>query len=526
MALAPGSNLGPYRIIEPLGKGGMASVYKAYEAALDRYVALKVLPGEFLHDESFAERFHREAKVIARLEHPHIVPIHAFGIERGAPWMAMRLISGGSLSATIHGKRIALTHVVALLRGVAEALDYAHAKGVIHRDVKPQNVLLDEAQRVYLADFGIARMVEGSAALTQTGMISGTPQYMAPEQAMGQPVDHRVDIYALGIVAYEMLMGRVPFAADTPVAVLIKHVQEPMPLPGAGEVSEPVARALLKCVAKKPEDRWTSAGAFVQALDRGMGESSAASLSATGTVSALRFETPPGTGVVGAQPTVASGPSTGAALRSTMPPPPPSGAALPVVPPPPPVPVPRPAASRGRVAAGIGAVVVLVAGGYFASQRPTVEAPEPSPSVDPGEAPEPVASPEEVVIASRPPQALPAADEDRTPADHAADKSRVLVDFEHPLKTGSLSLWVDEDLVLNEKLGSRVSQNLVAFKLRKGRLGETLQVSPGNHTIKVQVKWDDNVKTETIGGVFRAGASRRLQIRLGRIRKNLSLEWS
>jgi serine/threonine protein kinase len=317
---SPGQTFGAYRIVEPLGRGGMASVYKAYEAALDRYVALKVLPGEFLHDETFAERFKREAKVVARLEHPNIIPIHAFGIEGGIPWMAMRLISGGALSGLLPRGRLPHERIITILRGAAHALDYAHGKGVVHRDVKPQNILLDEAERVYLADFGIAKMVEGAGALTQTGMITGTPQYMAPEQATGQPVDQRVDIYALGVVAYEMLTGRVPFAADTPVAVLMKHVTEPMPIPPPSAVPEPLVRALLKSLAKKPEERWPSAGAFVDALELGLAEVPTASIpaAATATVPSARRPAPtmppPGPATRRTSPAARSGAGLGLAL--------------------------------------------------------------------------------------------------------------------------------------------------------------------------------------------------------------------
>jgi serine/threonine-protein kinase len=250
----------------------MASVYKAYEATLDRYVALKVLPREFLHDPTFAERFRHEAQVIARLEHPNIIPIYAFDIEQqeGIPWMAMRLIKGGNLSQLLKRERIPFARAVAILRGVAEALDYAHDKGIVHRDVKPQNVLLDEGGRVYLMDFGIAKIVEGTGGVTVTGMITGTPQYMAPEQAAVTKIDRRADIYALGIVAYEMFTGRVPFSADTPLAILMKHLQEPIPLPPPSEVPEPFTRAILKAVAKKPEDRWNAASEFVGALEGGL----------------------------------------------------------------------------------------------------------------------------------------------------------------------------------------------------------------------------------------------------------------
>ena len=272
MALAAGSTLGPFRIIELLGKGGMASVYKAYQAKLDRHVALKVLPPEFLHDDSFAKRFEREARVIAKLDHANIVPIYDYGIDDGTPWMAMRMLPVGSLADRLKKGRLDQRRVVAILTQVAEALDHAHANGVIHRDVKPSNVLLDDKDRVSVADFGLARLATASAVLTKTGIMAGTPQYMAPEQAVASDVNRRADVYALGIVAYEMLTGAVPFKADTPIGVLMKHANEPLPIPPPVQVPEPLMQPVLKALAKDPADRWESTGAFSAALGRGLDE--------------------------------------------------------------------------------------------------------------------------------------------------------------------------------------------------------------------------------------------------------------
>lgn len=272
--LQAGSTFGPYRVVAPLGRGGMASVYTAYDPHLDRRVALKVLPAEFLRDGTFAERFRREAQVAARLEHPHIVPIHAFGIEDGVPWMSMRLVTGGAWAARLATGVRPAGEVLAVLRDVAAALDYAHAHGIVHRDVKPPNVLLDDAGRAYLADFGIARLLEGAPSLTATGLIAGTPSYMAPEQALGQPAGPATDVYALTVVAYEALSGRVPFEATTPVAVLMKHVQEAPPR--ALLVPPSVAAVLERGLAKDPLARWLSCGAFVAALEQAFGATASA----------------------------------------------------------------------------------------------------------------------------------------------------------------------------------------------------------------------------------------------------------
>ena len=369
MNLAPGSTFGPYKILEPLGRGGMASVFKAYEPGLDRYVALKVLPAESVQDEASAERFRREAKVIARLEHPNITPIHSFGIDERTqvPWMAMRLISGGTLSSRLT-MRITPPRAVGILRGVADALDYAHGKGVMHRDVKPANILLDEAGRVYLADFGIARLVEGATALTAAGLISGTPAYMAPEQATGAALDHRLDIYALGVVAYEVLAGRVPFPGDNPIEVLMKHVQAAVP--DVPDVTPEVMDVLEKALAKRPEDRYESAGALISAL-----ETAIATMPEVGT-----HPTQPGAAV-----TVAPASRTGVSPRTRITPAgPPTGAGPTVI-----VPTSAPHArpdgngSKGLAAVLVGAGVlvsaVVLAGFLFMRSRDqAVDEPPPS----------------------------------------------------------------------------------------------------------------------------------------------------
>jgi TonB family protein len=265
--LPPGTTVGPFQLVGVLGKGGMATVYEAYDGRLERAIALKVLPPEFLHDETFARRFEKEARVVAKLEHPNIVPIYASGVDEGIPWMSMRLLAGGSVGRLLKNHRPDTGQVVRILRDIANALDYAHARGVVHRDIKPTNLLLDGSGQVCVGDFGLAQMMERGPGLTRSGTLAGTPQYMAPEQALGNPADHRCDIYSLGIVAFEMFVGDVPFTADSPVAVLLKHVNEPLPEPPAERLAPALMQAIQKATAKDPGDRWPSAGAFVAALE-------------------------------------------------------------------------------------------------------------------------------------------------------------------------------------------------------------------------------------------------------------------
>lgn len=202
------NSIGRYQIKHELRRGGMATVYRAYDPRFGRDVAIKVLPPEFLHDPDFRARFEREAHIIAALEHPGIVPVYDFGEEAGLPYLVMRYMVGGSLADRLARVPLAPLETARILAAIAPALDMAHARGVIHRDLKPGNILLDEHDNPYIADFGIAKLVEGSAAFTSSG-IMGTPTYMSPEQAQGNvALDGRSDVYALGAMLYELLAGQ------------------------------------------------------------------------------------------------------------------------------------------------------------------------------------------------------------------------------------------------------------------------------------------------------------------------------
>jgi serine/threonine protein kinase len=275
MADLSGETLGQYLLLEQIGKGGMATVYKAHQASLGRNVAVKVLHPSVAGEEEFVNRFRQEARAVATLRNVHIVQVHDFGIEDRLYYMVMEYIEGVTLKARLQelkeaGQLMPLEEVCRLIGQVSEALDYAHSRGMIHRDVKPSNILLTLEDDAVLSDFGLAKMVEGTS-LTKTG-ITGTPEYMSPEQAEGREMDARTDIYSLGIVLYEMLTGQAPFSADTPLAVLIKHIQAPLPLPRRANPDVPpaVERVVLKVMAKNPKTRYARAGQMAQALSRAL----------------------------------------------------------------------------------------------------------------------------------------------------------------------------------------------------------------------------------------------------------------
>jgi len=269
MAQLIGDTLGPYRILERLGVGGMAEVYKAYQPSMDRYVAIKVILQRFAQDATFLQRFQREARAVSRLEHPFILPVHDYGEAEGRPYLVMRYLAAGTLKNRLSGQPMPLRDVNRIIGQVGSALDYAHRTGVIHRDVKPSNVLMDAEGNAYLTDFGLAKMMEASVQLTGTGVGIGTPAYMSPEQGQGETVDSRTDVYSLGVMLYEMVTGRMPYQADTPLALVYKHVHVPLPLPRAilPSLPEAVERVILRAMAKDADDRFKTAGEMVHALD-------------------------------------------------------------------------------------------------------------------------------------------------------------------------------------------------------------------------------------------------------------------
>ena len=263
-----GKKLGQFTILNELGRGGMATVYRASQESINRDVALKVLPPSFMHDTDFYERFVREVEIISHLEHPHIVPIYDYGLHNGMPYIAMRLLLGGTLNRAFMGAHHSLKALIRPLSQVASALDYAHAQGIVHRDLKPGNILLDEAGNAYLSDFGIAKVIDSQ--LTGSAII-GTPAYMSPEQANGTELDGRSDQYSLGIVMFQLITGHEPFEASTPIALILKHLNEPMPNLSKyrDDIPDEVEGVLERCTSKDPNQRYNTVSAMVEAFAEG-----------------------------------------------------------------------------------------------------------------------------------------------------------------------------------------------------------------------------------------------------------------
>ncbi|HSB00315.1 MAG TPA: protein kinase [Anaerolineales bacterium] len=261
--------IGIYEVKAELGRGGMATVYRAYDPRFEREVAVKVLPSELLHaDPQFRLRFEREAKIIAQLEHTAIVPVYDVGEADGQPYFVMRYMNGGSLSERIKAGGLTIEDAARILGAIAPGLDEAHSKGIIHRDIKPSNILFDKRGNPYISDFGIAKLSQAQSGNVTGSAIIGTPAYMSPEQAQGTEIDGRADIYALGIILFEMLTGQQPYQADTPMAVAIKHITDPVPHIRKinPQLSEGIDTIIQRAMAKDKNERFATAVEMTNAL--------------------------------------------------------------------------------------------------------------------------------------------------------------------------------------------------------------------------------------------------------------------
>ncbi|MFN8371892.1 MAG: protein kinase [Anaerolineae bacterium] len=268
-----GKDMHGFIVQERIGRGGMATVYRAHQPSINRDVALKVIRLDRDPDEDdFPRRFAHEAKLIASLEHIHILPIYEYGIFNDNAYIAMRLLRGGTLSDLLRNGPLPLNRAADLFTQIARGLAYAHSKGVIHRDMKPSNILLDDSGNAYLTDFGLAKIIEGETEITKSGTVVGTPAYMSPEQLRGDRIDHRSDIYSLGIVFYQMMTGKPPFETGSSgeiVSLIYKHLEETPRPPSEHNPDIPagVEEIMLKAISKKPEDRYQTVEEMLEALN-------------------------------------------------------------------------------------------------------------------------------------------------------------------------------------------------------------------------------------------------------------------
>src|SRR3990170_2712929 len=263
-------NIGRYEVKAEIGRGGMATVFHAYDPRFERDVAIKVLPPAFMHDPQFRVRFEREAKMIALLEHPAIVPVYDFGEQGGQPYIVMRYMSGGSLEERLKAGPLSVTETLEIIHRLAQALDAAHARGIVHRDLKPGNILFDQYGNAFLSDFGIARLTEQAGATLTGETIVGTPAYMSPEQIKGdKDVDGRSDIYELGIIIFQMITGEVPYRGETPTQTMMMHLLEPVPsiLDKSPNLSPGYGRVIETALSKDPQARFSTASQLADSLE-------------------------------------------------------------------------------------------------------------------------------------------------------------------------------------------------------------------------------------------------------------------
>lgn len=279
MTLQAGDTIGDYAIISQIGAGGMAAIYKAHHQRLDRYVAIKLLHDTLVRDDSFLERFQREARIVARLEHPHIVPIYDYAEFNHQPCLVMKYIDGGTLKRRLIKSGITIEEINRMMTMLADALTYAHENDVLHRDIKPSNILIDQRGWPYITDFGLARIAQVGDSTISRDMMLGTPSYISPEQAQGErDLTAATDIYSFGVILYELLVGAAPFTADTPYAIVHEHIYSPPQPPSRRrpDLTAAVDDVLLKALAKSPADRYQTATALMDDFKLALADSGVA----------------------------------------------------------------------------------------------------------------------------------------------------------------------------------------------------------------------------------------------------------
>jgi hypothetical protein len=527
--------IGRYEIRRELGRGMMGVVYEALDPALGRIIALKTIQLAFAVDHerrrSFEERFLTEARAAASLSHPGIVVVHDVGQDSatGTLYIALEFLEGHTLAKVVEaGKPIEWREALGITRTVAQALHHAHTHGVIHRDIKPANIMILPTGEPKIMDFGIAKVE--TSHLTATGQFFGTPLYMSPEQAQGQKVDARSDLFSLGALAYALLTGQQPFAAEGVPRILVRVLQDDPPpptrvIPGLPpDVDYLIARAL----AKNPGDRYPDGQTLAEDIDDILAnkaprhkQGSDLAGRAEGTVVASRRsglipDTPNAPPLAGAPlPKPAAGrltpPPVPAAVRR-RPPPRPAQAPAPSRP-------PRSVPLWAVAAGGAGFAVVLVAVALVAVLTTRSLRKQAPPAPPPASTTTPLATPDEDQ-----PVRVEVPDED------VAGTARVDLDLEHSLRRGKLRVWVDNVLVVEDDLDSRVARKIATVKIRKGHFERALDIPAGRHEIKVQVAWDGNTKTASAWANLAPGSTRQLSAKIGTgitglVKKDLDLEW-
>ncbi|HVR72433.1 MAG TPA: serine/threonine-protein kinase [Vicinamibacteria bacterium] len=532
------ARIGRYEIRGEFGRGMMGVVYEAHDPALGRTIALKTirlaLAPTDREREDFERRFLAEARIAARLAHPGIVVVHDVGRDaaQGMLYIALEHLQGRTLADRVAEGPLEWRDALRLVGRVADALRYAHAQGVIHRDVKPANIMVLPSGEPKIMDFGIAKLEASN--YTSPGQFFGTPLYMSPEQALGQPVDARTDLFSLGSVAYLLLAGRPPFEAPNVPGILTRVAyQHAKPLAEIGrEIPADAEYVVARAMAKDPGDRYGDGRMMAEDVEDVL---------------------------AGRPPRHRGGWTAPEAGEGTLV----STAGMPPARPPAPVAAARPVRRRPwrtrlvlvallaattavyfyvrpgdarfwrRIVAAVRQAAVVQEAETLWSDDAGARPPAPAPA-----APPPVPSPAAAVVAptlaalgDEPADAQPApgaeaeSGADPSPSPDAREPGRLAIEFEHHLCRGNLQIWVDGAPVFDEDFGAQATRRILALKLRRGVVQEVLALPPGRHEVTVQVRWDDNVKTSRISGTFAPGATRRLDVAVARIGGRLSLDW-